>query len=294
MSGSGQRLVQRLMHKIDKTLARPFFIDQWVILTGPRIPYRALGWDAMRALIPPKDRYWGDPFVIQRGDCYYVFIEEKLYGTGLGRITCLTLDAQGSMLAQQVALQRPYHLSYPFLFEQDGELYMIPESAANRTVDLYRCTHFPDRWDHAKNLLSDVYAVDSTLLKQDGKYWLFTNVKAPGGSSLDALYLYSADDLFADHWQAHPRNPVVQDIHRARPGGTIFIEQGQLIRPAQDSAKRYGYALKFNRITSLSETDYAEVPETEFTPAHSRFLATHTFNQAGEMTLIDAVLRRRK
>ncbi len=294
MKGSGQRLVQRLMRKVEKTLAAPFFIDQWVILTGPRKAYHALKWETMQALIPPKDRYWADPFVMQRGVCYYVFIEEKLYETRIGRIACLTLDAEGKLLGQQTVLERPYHLSYPFLLERDGELYMIPESAANRTVELYRCTHFPDRWEFVKNLMSDVYAADTTLLEHKGKYWMFTNVKAPGGSSLDALYLYSADDLFADEWKAHPRNPIVQDIRSARPGGRIFEEQGQFIRPAQDSSRRYGYGLKFKRITELSESEYGEEPAGEFTPAHSKYLATHTFNQAGQMVVIDAVRRRKK
>ncbi len=212
-------LLQRLSRKIDKTLAAPFFIDQWVILTGLGTGYRSLDWEKLRPLIPPKDRYWGDPFVIQRGDSYYVFIEEKLYGTGLGRITCLTLEADGNLSARQVVLERPYHLSYPFVFEQGGELYMMPESAAHRTVELYRCAHFPDRWEFVKNLLSDVYAVDATLLEHDGRLWLFANVKAPRGSSLDALYLYHATDLLADKWHSHPRNPVVQDIRSARPGG---------------------------------------------------------------------------
>ncbi|MGE5073598.1 MAG: hypothetical protein ACM3MF_09230, partial [Anaerolineae bacterium] len=239
-------LWQRLSRKIDKTIAARFFIDQWVILTGPNEDYRLLDWTAMQPILPPKDRYWGDPFVIQRGECYYVFIEEKLYSTRLGRIACLTLDAQGKLLSEQIVLEQPYHLSYPFVFEHGSELYMMPESAANRTVELYRCTHFPDEWKFVENLLSNVYAVDTTLLEHGGKYWLFTNVKAPGGSSLDALYLYYASNLLADEWHPHPGNPIVQDIRSARPGGRIFVHEGQLIRPSQDSARRYGYALKFN------------------------------------------------
>ncbi|HEX8992194.1 MAG TPA: hypothetical protein VF784_11005 [Anaerolineales bacterium] len=287
-------LFQRLSRKLDKTLAAPFFIDQWIILAGTGLSYRNLDWRSLRPLIPPKDRYWGDPFVVHRGECYYVFIEEKPYAMRLGRIACLTLDRQGSLLSQQVVLERPYHLSYPFLFEHGGELFMIPESAAQRTVELYRCTHFPDRWEFAKNLLTDIYAVDTTHLENGGRHWLFANVKAPGGSSLDALHLFSASDLFSDDWQPHPRNPVVTDIRSARPGGRIFLQDGSLIRPSQDSSRRYGYALKFNRITTLNETDYTEVFAGGFTPAGSPYLATHTFNQADDMVVVDAVLRRRK
>ncbi len=287
-------LLQRLSRKLDKTWAGLFFIDQWVIMSAPRAHYDSLRWADFRPIIPERDRYWGDPFILQRGPNYHVFVEEKIYATGRGRIACLTLDPEGRLLSNQVALERDYHLSYPFVFEQDGETFMLPETAERRTVELYRCVHFPDRWQFVKCLLTGVYAVDATLLVHAGRQWLFANVREPGGSSLNSLHLFSAERLFAEVWTPHPRNPVVQDIRSARPAGRIFIQEGELIRPAQDSSRRYGYGLRFNRITKLTELDYEEMPEARFEPPGGRLLATHTFNQAGEMTVIDAVIRRRK
>ena len=283
----------RLIHKLDKTLFSRFYIDQWVIMTG-NVGYRALDWKLLQPLIPPIDRYWGDPFVLLRDGTYYVFIEEKLYATGLGRISCLSLDKAGRIASQQTVLERPYHLSYPFIFEHGSDLFMIPETAGHRTVELYRCTRFPDCWEFTRNLLTDIYAVDATLLEAAGKLWLFANVKDSGGSSLDSLHLYHAADLLADDWHPHPLNPIVKDIDSARPAGRIFMEGDSWIRPSQDSSRRYGYGLKFNRITLLNESEYAEVTERRFTPRGSRYLATHTFNRTGELTVTDAVLRRRK
>jgi len=285
---------QRLLRKLDKTLAARFFIDQWVIMTARGADYRSLRWSAFQPLIPDKDRYWGDPFVQEKNNCYYVFIEEKMYATGLGRIACLTLDQEGRLLSNQVVLERSYHLSYPYIFKQGSETFMIPETASNRTVELYRCVRFPDRWEFVKTMMTDVYAVDTTLLEHEDKYWLFTNVKTPGGSSLDALHLYYAASPFANRWTAHPHNPVVRDIRSARPAGRIFVQDGKLIRPSQDSSRRYGYALKFNLIQKLTETEYKETYESAFDPPGGKILATHTFNQAGELTVIDAVVRRRR
>ena len=285
---------QRLARKLNKTFSSWFFIDQWILLMARDAGYQTLEWGAFQPVIPAKDRYWGDPFILQRDECYYVFIEEKLYATGLGRIACLTLNKEGSLLSHQVVLERPYHLSYPFVFEQGRDLFMIPETAGHRTIELYHCSHFPDQWEFVQNLMTDIYAVDTTVLEYHGKNWLFTNVKAPGGSSLDSLHLYYASGLPEGRWIAHPHNPIVRDIRSARPAGRIFLQDGKLIRPSQDSARRYGYAIKFNRITTLSETDYAEVSSGGFGPAGSKYLATHTFNQAGDLTVIDAVLRRRK
>ena len=285
---------QRLIRKLDKTFAARFFIDQWVIMTARGADYHSIRWSALQPIIPDKDRYWGDPFVVPKENRYYVFIEEKIYATGRGRIACLTLDQEGRLLSNQIVLERAYHLSYPFIFEQHGETYMIPETAGNHSIGLYRCVRFPDQWEFVKTLMTDIYAVDATLLEHEHKYWLFANVKTPGGSSLDALHLYYAESPFAEHWVAHPRNPVVRDIRSARPAGHIFIQDGKLIRPSQDSSRRYGYALKFNVIRKLNETEYEETTESTFRPPGGKILATHTFNQAGGMTVIDAVVRRRK
>ncbi len=287
-------LVQRLLRRLDKTLASPFFIDQWVIMSARGARYNALSWTDFRPILPEKDRYWGDPFVVQRGANYYVFMEEKLYATGRGRIACLTLDPDGQMLSRQIVLEGDHHLSYPFVFEEGNETFMIPETAEKRTVELYRCAHFPDKWEFVRTLLTGIYAVDATLLVEAGRHWLFANVREAGGSSLNSLCLFSSEGLLAEKWTPHPRNPVVQDIRWARPAGRIFSQDGELIRPAQDSSRRYGYGLRFNRITKLNEREYEEELQSRFDPPGGKILATHTFNQAGDLTVIDAVIRRRK
>ncbi len=286
--------LQRVSRKLDKTLAGLFFIDQWVILSARGVRYDSLQWKDFRPIVPDKDRYWGDPFIVQRGADYHVFVEEKMYATRRGRIACLRLDADGQLLSRQVVLERDYHLSYPFVFEEAGETYMIPETAERGTVDLYRCLHFPDQWEFSRTLLSGLYAVDATLLVHDSRHWLFANVRQEGGSSLNALHLFSAENLMADRWVPHPRNPVVQDLRSARPAGRIFLHDGKLIRPSQDSSRRYGYGLRFNRITKLTAHDYEESELARFEPPGGRLLATHTFNQAGQLTVVDAVMRRRK
>lgn len=287
-------LVERVLRRLDKSLASAFFIDQWAILTARGADYRLLDWKAFTPLLPPKDRYWGDPFVVEQDGRIHVFVEEKLYDTGRGHIACLEVDADGGLVKEQIALKRDHHLSYPFVFRHGKDLYMIPESAERRSVDLYRCERFPDRWGLVKTLLKDIYAVDATLVEHEGAAWLFANVKEDGGSSLNALHVFRGRDLLADHWAPHRANPVVRDLGSARPGGSMFRQDGQLIRPSQDSRRRYGYALRFNRITRLDEGGYREECVACFEPPGGRIRGTHTFNQAGGVTAIDAVIRRRK
>lgn len=284
-----------LLWRIWKRIRFYFIIDQWIILIAPSVGYNYLSWSNFKSFVPPFDRFWADPFIWFHENKHYVFIEEVLYSTHRGRIVCLILDKELNIQSNQVVLERPYHLSYPFIFEYEDQLYMIPETAENNRVELYRCSHFPDQWEFVKTLINNVQALDVTLLAAHGKWWLFTYIPEVGGQRWDTLHLYYADHPLSEQWIPHPHNPIVKDIHTARPAGRIFFDNGKLIRPSQDCSVRYGYAVNFNKIITLTETDYVETHEHTFKPTRENSMyATHTYNNIAGVTVIDAILRRRK
>lgn len=287
------RLPQRVWKRFLSTFY--YFPEQWIVLIAFNPQNKSLSWPDFKAIIPPPDRDWADPFVIVRDGTYFVFIEEKRYSTGLGRIICLTLDQKFEVQSTHVVLERPYHLSYPFLFEHESQLFMIPESEQSHQIELYRCVHFPDQWKFIKPLIKDIRAVDTTLVKHNEKWWLFANIIEPGGTSWDTLNLYYSDSPLSDEWRPHPKNPVVKDIHTARPAGYIQELDGHLIRPSQDCSVRYGYATNFNRIIKLTETEYEETADQIYKPPRKGpFIGTHTWNQANGLVVIDAIFRRRR
>lgn len=284
-------LVQRLWKR---TVAH-YFMEQWVILLASgSYANETPRWEAFQPILPPPDRDWADPFVWFQNGTYYLFIEEKLYSTNIGRILCLTLDPNMNVVSSEVVLEKPYHLSYPFLFQHQGEIYMVPESHQNNGIDLYKCRNFPLQWEFEKTLIPDIRSVDATLVEYNGKWWLFTNIFEKGASSRDTLHLYMADDLYSDQWIAHPQNPIIKDIHTARPAGRFLFKDGCLIRPSQGSFVRYGHYINFNQVVTLDETCYKEITIHSFkTPTEGPFLATHTWSEREGLIAIDAILRRR-
>jgi len=206
------------------------------------------------------------------------------------------MDKNGLYSSPLVVLERGYHLSYPFLFEEDETFYMVPETAENKTIELYKCIEFPKKWEFCMNLMEDVYAVDTTIVKKDNKYWLFCNIKEnEGASSCDELFLFYSDSLFNPNWTAHPGNPIVSDVKSSRSAGNIFDFKNKLYRPSQNSAKRYGYGMNINEVTELNEKSYQENTVQSIYPNWEKdILATHTLNNIGRLTVIDALLRRRK
>jgi hypothetical protein len=230
--------------------------------------------------------YYADPFVLLRGDTAHVFIEEVPFATGKGIISHFTIDAEGKATATRPVLERPYHLSYPFVFERDGETWMIPETSANRTVELYRAERFPDRWIKEAVLLDDLLADDATLVEHGGRLWLFAGVRDWQASSWEALGLFHAETLMGP-WQAHAGNPVLLDPAAARPAGAMFTQNGRLIRPAQDCRGGYGAGLAFARIDRLDEEGFAQEVVARVTPRTRKAEGLHTYNRSGDVEVID-------
>ncbi len=271
---------------------RAFKGDQWALAyrfrSGPCDSNNTLY--RFKNLTPPKDRFWADPCVIKEEDHYYVFIEEYLNETAKGHISLIELDRKGIVNGPVKVLERDYHLSYPFVFEWNGSYYMVPESAANKTVDLYRSTSFPFEWKLEKVLLSDVRAKDATIAEVDGTWWMFVSIAEH--SIPDELSLFSAETPLGP-WTPHPRNPVKSDVRGSRPAGGLFNWNGELYRPAQDSSGRYGYAISINRITQLDQETFREEQVSNILPNWNKnLLGTHTISMAGDLTVIDCLTMR--
>ncbi len=61
----------------------------------------------------------------------YVFYETYEYHTKKGKISCGVLD-DGNITNLVDVLNLDYHLSYPYIFEEDGEIYLMPETLETR------------------------------------------------------------------------------------------------------------------------------------------------------------------
>jgi hypothetical protein len=267
-----------------RRVRRALFEQSWEI--GVRRGGDPLGASGVRFLSPPPDRFWADPFAIERGGRTFLFFEELLYARGLGHIAWAEIGADGTLSAPAIALECPWHLSYPFLFEHDGALFMLPESGAAGRLDLYRCVEFPGRWERAATLLEGIAAFDATLHRDGDRLWLFAVIAPPGGSSYDELHLFSAPSLLGP-WTPHPENPVKCDARSARSAGAPFRHAGAWIRPAQDCAREYGGALRFQRILRLDAEAFAEEEIGALLPTARRQIGIHTVNRAGGWTVFD-------
>ncbi len=255
----------------------------------------ALNLASFKPVTMPKGVFHADPFIITKDGINYIFFEEYMYLTNKAHISVMKIDDRGNCSTPVIVLDKPYHLSYPFVFKWEGEYFMIPETSANKTVELYKAASFPYQWELVMNLMENIVLLDATLIYENNTWWMFGSTSnTPFASTNDQLVLYYSNNLFSTNWTPHPQNPVATDIANCRPAGKIFRINNELFRPAQNNASRqYGYALTFNKINRLTETDYYEEKVSEIIPGKDNNLtAVHTFNFSDGLVLIDGIIKK--
>jgi len=286
------RIIIRL---IKEFFGRILYMNQWFLLFSLKKD-EANNFSEFKKIMPSKGIFWADPHVIQVDDKFYIFIEEFLQKKNKGHISVIELDKQGHWKAPVKILEKDYHLSYPHVFEWNHKFYMVPESRANKTIDLYECAEFPYKWNFKQCLMENISAVDTTLIHSSNKWWLFTAMAENEAAAPNVeLFLFYTDDLFSGAWKAHPQNPIVSDVKSARSAGSLFMKDGKLFRPSQDCSKGYGHGIDLNEVEILTETEYRERKTLSIRPDWDKSIeAAHTYASCGNLTMIDAMTHSRK
>lgn len=262
--------------------------DQWILA------YR-FDRGEFKYLMPPVDRFWADPFQLKVDGKYYIFFEDYVNSAGRAHISVVEIDRNGIVSSPTEVLKLDCHLSYPFVFEWQGNHYMIPETGERNVVELYRAHSFPFEWKPEKILLEARSPLDATLVEAEGKWWMFVNIQEEGVAvNWDELHLYYADTPLGP-WRPHARNPVVSNVRSARPAGRLFRSKNALFRPSQDSSVRYGYATTISKVANLSTTTYTETEVLKILPDwDTDIIGVHTVNLMDEMTVIDCLMKRKR
>lgn len=234
-------------------------------------------------------RFLADPFGMWRDGRLQVFVEAYDYRDRHGVIDAFEYDADLNFVARRPVLREAWHLSYPFLIEADGELWMLPEAFRSGGLTLYRCVDFPGRWEPAGRLELDAVPIDPSPVFHHGLWWMFYTPAGSTADKISALHIAWAERLQGP-WRAHAGNPVLYDAGEARPGGAPFVRDGRLVLPVQDCRRTYGGAIRLLEIEALTPDRFAAriVQDITSPPAFAPHVdGLHTLNAAGTVTLFD-------
>ncbi|MEO9231391.1 MAG: hypothetical protein ABI216_20920 [Devosia sp.] len=228
--------------------------------------------------------------MIERDGKTYLFVEEFPYATGRGVISVAEMGPGRLFGTPRTVLVEPHHLSYPQVFIDRGDVFMLPESGSAGELVLYRAVDFPKRWVRDTVLLTGRDVNDATLLVRDGQYRLLATERFEHGSASDTLCVFRAPSLRGP-WTEHPQNPIAIDLAGARPGGA-FIATSTMhpVLPVQDGRGGYGRGLGLMRLERLSD-DHAEFERPRPVEPGDAWpdRCIHTLNRAGNIEVVDSL-----
>lgn len=219
-----------------------------------------------------------DPFLFVHKDKLYLFYEETTFRRPGGRLMMVcTYDLKNWTEPVQVSDDDNMHFSFPYVFEDDGDVYMIPETGWVGEIRLYKAvaadlskfeldTVLMKRQKKGEGIVFDF--ADNVIYKKNGLYYLFTSILDSKGYELQ---LYIADSLRGPYRQ-HPSSPICHVNEYGRNAGALIECNGKLYRPTQDCSHTYGGQVNVMEIIRITPEYYEErLFEEHILPSHESF-----------------------
>jgi hypothetical protein len=240
---------------------------------------------------PEHNRFYADPFIFRnKSGKLHVVYEDFHYYEQYGKISIAQLDDQFRPVSSNTLLNTKTHLSYPYVIHDQGKTFIMPENSKEGEVIYYEFDEKNQSLHNPETMFRRLPLLDTTILFHQNRYWLFATHRGPNSNK--DLYIYHAP-----HWTGpyteHACNPVKQDLSNSRPAGNFIHYNGDIYRPTQNCKEYYGKSIVLNKITKLTEHDFAEEPVAELTPPKgSKFnFAIHTINFSDDVIVIDGLRR---
>ena len=242
------------------------------------------------AIPNPWHGWCADPFVFEYKEQVYIFAELFDYIKDYAGIGYCVLDKKTNKFSKwKVVIEEQFHMSYPFLFERDGNVYMLPETSGNNSLIFYRAEEFPEVWVKEKILLDDIQIVDTTLDDVKEQEILGQTYKLKEDSKWE-LWTFKMSDYKICFSES---GPMSNDDATARPGGRFFNYEDKKFRVSQDCEKSYGYALNFMEVAEFSKDVLTEKlvkyisPDDIHVDKHIKITGIHTYNATENFEVID-------
>jgi len=275
------------MNATVKLFNKFFTADKWNIGFVNQTPEdlirtKRLG-PAINWLKEDKIDYAADPFVIDVNNKPRIYYEELDFWKGKGEI--MVIDGFDFKSKKKVEGIKPdaIHLSYPYLIEEKGDLYCIPETSEAKEVALYLVNkNEPAKLTKIKALVSGKAFVDSSIIYHDHRYWLFTSVSRDHHS----LYIYHSKTLDGQY-TGHYQNPIAVEKEFCRAAGNLFKVGQSLYRPTQNPVNRYGGSIIINKIETLTEKEFKATQQFEILPDLPYSQGLHNISFTQNMIVID-------
>jgi hypothetical protein len=237
----------------------------------------------------PNNRFLADPFIFNFEKKDIIFVEDYSFKKNKGSISAIEITGDKEKFFNDI-LEENFHLSFPFIFQNNNDVYMIPETSMINEIRIYKCVKFPTNWKLEKILMKNVSAADTILIKKNSTWYMLTNICSSNiGDHQSELHIFYSDNFLSQNWKPIQQgNPVIFDSDKARNGGIFYIND-KLYRVNQIHGKaQYGKSFGINEIINLTKNSFIEKRVKNINPNFKKkIIGTHHFSSNLAYSVID-------
>lgn len=197
-----------------------------------------------------KDYWYADPLTFGYDNKVYLFTEAFDRKDFIGRIAVSTVDNEGKISIPKVIIKENYHMSFPYVFQWNDDIFMIPESCENMSINLYRCLKFPERWELEAQFSTSEQFVDAVVQVIDaGKISLLGSTVNPDNPLQVGYRRYTIKKNESGYYCQKDENFSTDWNHNDRNAGKPIERNGKTLIPTQESSSRdYGIRVNFREL----------------------------------------------
>lgn len=263
------------MGKLDKI----FTIGDWKVF------YRKDRKDTWSMFVGKKGYWYADPLQFKYQGKTFLFMEAFEKCCQIGRIAVSVFE-NGKFSEPYVIIKNPYHMSYPCVFEYKNEVYMIPETSQNRTIEIYKAM---DKnlllWNKHKVLCVGNY-VDTSVLVLGDEVFLISYSELPNKYTTTIFKL----DMNVFSLEVLATYESIENVFR--PAGRPQIIGTKCFRTVQYNANCYGEKMSVFELFP-EQKDWIGIKKYEIT-VDSLGLSqcghrTHTYELGLEYEIVDVL-----
>lgn len=230
------------------------------------------------------DRWFADPFILDvRGNEAQVLVEEFYDPAGRGRIAKLLIDLDTMQLINTTpVLELNTHLSFPAILRREGRIYIYPENYAGGGLNLYEYLPESNECKRVKHL-TDELLTDAVYTEMFGEPLIFSTCEPDANGAVLGVYQQKeSTGMYQLVQECKFDEPI------ARNAGAWFMYEGEVYRPAQDSAVCYGHKLVIQKVRREVDGGFSfrEV-RRDTSPLKGMGLGFHTFNVYKDHIVVD-------
>lgn len=242
--------------------------------------------DSSWTIMPTKKRYFNaDPFLFEKDGVTYLFYERYDRNTEIGDIACRVVKDDLTFGEEISVLKLAYHLSFPNVFEYNGKIYMIPETSANGTIEVYQAENFPSKWKHHKTICNGISAADTIVVdKQANSISILTSRTNTNPREVENVRILCKSDFSADK--------IILDKEMSdygnRNAGNLIVRDGITYRVGQDCTQgSYGKGLVFYKRNQNTEEEVNYLGIDDLGINREKYSGVHTYNSTDRFEVVD-------